>query len=362
MTSHTFVPPVAPRGARRLVCTGPTCVLAAAWLLGAACADGDEPTPSDNGDDTSIVDDCPADDPRRRTFYRDADEDGFGDPETSVEACVEPEGYVRSATDCDDTDPTVHPGAPELCDGKDNNCNGRIDDSVLGSGEACAAESCRQVTDDRDLTADSSDRATVWLRDDNGTYLATCHVETPSRAWTEVTLSLAVQRGWVQVQQLAGPGTSPTLQADSGGLVIAPAAVYDYSSPCDSDVLRATIRFPFAYEQVTGRIRGSYQGFDIQSGQVSPTESWELTWGEQLPPTSQCIGSWLLGVPGERSLRADADERPWLPSTPFDLDIALEALDSPDLAVELNAARHRTAVGDFMESELRVTEWTMLLR
>jgi len=35
------------------------------------------------------------------------------------------------ANDCDDGDATVYPGAPELCDGKDNDCNGPVDDGIV---------------------------------------------------------------------------------------------------------------------------------------------------------------------------------------------------------------------------------------
>ncbi|MBI4599197.1 putative metal-binding motif-containing protein [Candidatus Uhrbacteria bacterium] len=84
-----------------------------------------------------IDDDCDSEvdqDLETTTFYVDADEDGFGDPDAeTTEACRAPEGYVDNAGDCEDADAATYPGAPEQCDGIDNDCDEVVDNDVTTS-------------------------------------------------------------------------------------------------------------------------------------------------------------------------------------------------------------------------------------
>ncbi len=63
-------------------------------------------------------------------FFADTDNDGFGDPTAQVIACNAAEGHVADNTDCDDQDPATYPGADEICDEVDNNCDGTVDEGV----------------------------------------------------------------------------------------------------------------------------------------------------------------------------------------------------------------------------------------
>ena len=65
------------------------------------------------------------------TFYADADGDGFGDINVTIQDCTAPANYVADNTDCDDNDPNINPNATETCDGIDNNCNNQIDEGAL---------------------------------------------------------------------------------------------------------------------------------------------------------------------------------------------------------------------------------------
>lgn len=96
----------------------------------------------------------------KTTYYRDADNDGFGDPNNSVVDCSQPSGFVTDNTDCDDSkvlygdndgdgygsgmpvacgvdndldcndnDSSIHPNTIEICgNGIDDNCDGQIDE------------------------------------------------------------------------------------------------------------------------------------------------------------------------------------------------------------------------------------------
>ncbi|MBN2800522.1 MAG: hypothetical protein JXX28_15380 [Deltaproteobacteria bacterium] len=60
-------------------------------------------------------------------FYPDLDGDGHG-AGAPIRACFAPQGYAASDDDCDDADPVTWPGAPEACDGVDNDCDGQVDE------------------------------------------------------------------------------------------------------------------------------------------------------------------------------------------------------------------------------------------
>lgn len=97
------------------------------------CDDGDRGVYPGAAEQCDGVDeDCDGtiDDDVATRWYADADGDGFGDLGASVAACEAPVGHVADASDCDDRRAEAFPGADELCDEADNDCDGVIDEDV----------------------------------------------------------------------------------------------------------------------------------------------------------------------------------------------------------------------------------------
>ncbi|MCK6503117.1 FG-GAP-like repeat-containing protein [Myxococcota bacterium] len=109
---------------------------------GEDCDDTDEAIHPDaaelcNGQDDDCDDDIDEDAVDASLYVPDADGDGWAVPAEPVEACSAPTGMVLhqpgAAVDCDDGDEAVYPGAEELCNGEDDDCDDDIDEDLTGT-------------------------------------------------------------------------------------------------------------------------------------------------------------------------------------------------------------------------------------
>jgi hypothetical protein len=77
-----------------------------------------------DGDDDSI------DEASYTSYWPDVDGDGYGEPKGAVVlACEAPDDTAPDASDCDDLDPLINPGATEVCNGIDDDCDALVDDA-----------------------------------------------------------------------------------------------------------------------------------------------------------------------------------------------------------------------------------------
>jgi hypothetical protein len=68
----------------------------------------------------------------------DVDEDLFGDETQPTTYCQLPSGLVADASDCDDADELVHPGADEVCNGADDDCDAQADEGLADTNPVCS--------------------------------------------------------------------------------------------------------------------------------------------------------------------------------------------------------------------------------
>jgi Putative metal-binding motif len=191
--------------------------------------------------------------------FSDRDRDGFG---SGTAQLVCGAGWVAAGNDCDDRDVLTHPGAVEVCNGLDDDCDGTVDDGACADAGWSTLEPLRLGA--ADLLAGSS-------------YAS-------GSLWIAAGSKLFVRRGDTQLADVSAacPPSLRALWAEPTGEVevagaVAVANQTARSSSCASNRTTATL-----VSMVGFMVNGTAQYFGIQSnGQL-------YTWAKGGQP--QAIG------------------------------------------------------------------------
>ncbi len=132
---------------------------------------------SDNDCDGVTDEDDAAD---ATTWYLDGDGDGYGVTGSTVTACTLPGGYSSVGGDCDDGSTAVSPGSTEVCDGIDNNCDGDVDEELLGTASQCAGVTCLEIYQSHTTPPANG----TYFIDPNGTGATQAYCDMANGGWT----------------------------------------------------------------------------------------------------------------------------------------------------------------------------------
>lgn len=218
--------------------------------------DCDDTNPDINPDAEEVCDgqdnDCDTeiDEDGGQTYYQDADGDGFGNSEQSIESCEEPAGgqgftiegieYVSNAGDCNDDNNSVNPDAEEVCGNEtDENCDGVVEECEISPSptpEGDDDDSTQEGDDDDDTTGEGGtpapagectlDGETAWgptcgdyqFSTETGTY--TIHGDGETQG-VELSLESSTEETVLEVLAAEGVDTSNlTVSRDEGGPII----------------------------------------------------------------------------------------------------------------------------------------------
>jgi hypothetical protein len=226
------------------------------------------------------------------TWYYDADGDGYGIDTDTQSLCTGVDHYVQLNGDCDDSRIEVHPGATELCDALDNDCDGTVDVEVYGDGEICAAETCDDLCDVRErdgrfwITGTTSDAFEV-----------NCDCTRAGGGWTEITGELAEAQGWTTFTRTGGTGgwDAGWSSTADGSFELIPQAEYDYSrNECTTVAVRASISLPWTFSEWFGQWRAA----GVDAFNRADDDITSRGWGEapKQALTASCPGSLLFGT------------------------------------------------------------------
>jgi hypothetical protein len=147
-------------------------------------------------------------------WFKDSDKDGYTDGTTKV-SCEKPsDEYVSSATsgDCNDNDPNINPARAEICDGKDNDCDGQIDEGIV----------CYFA---KTIGGSKSDEALSIIQSSDGGYVVAGRTRSFGAGGVDIYVVKLDSSGNVQWTKTIGgsheDGAWSIIQSSDGGYVVA---------------------------------------------------------------------------------------------------------------------------------------------
>ena len=294
-----------------------------------------------DGDDDQAVD--------ALTWYRDSDEDTYGDLKTTLVSCDQPDGYVENSDDCDDLSATNSPASDETCgDSADNDCDGEVDEedaadaitwygdsdgdgyggatfsvvscaqptSYVDNGDDCddldgavnpdATEICDSVDNDCDGDSDDDDLSVEYFDSDGEAILWYIDVDGDGYGSSRFTLELCDQ-------PLNYVSSTLEVDCDDQDDEVSPGLVEvcddDKDNDCDDTANECVLNGTLDTDEANYVIRGS-EGSDGSDGASLEGASRDL--GEHLS-WSMAVGDFnddgeddlIVGAPG---LNGDSDE------------------------------------------------------
>jgi len=96
-----------------------------------------------------------------QSWYIDEDGDGIGGGEEAFFGCDPGSGYSAFSGDCQDQDAASYPGAEDICDGEDNDCDGAIDEDVKAGWSLITVDSAHSKVVEIDATTAATSEIAV---------------------------------------------------------------------------------------------------------------------------------------------------------------------------------------------------------
>jgi hypothetical protein len=276
-------------------------------------------------------------------YYADTDGDGYGNASSSTNACSQPTGYVTDNTDCDDTRATVYPGATEVANGIDDDCDGSIDEGIAPPAPGVTNSTVCVGSPSVTLTATALSGYTLrW-------YSAATGGTALTAAPVVVTTAATVKSFWVSQRLGTGPESARAqITVTVVALPATPGTITGTAAICVS--VGTTNELTYSVAAVTGA--SSYQwtvptGATIVSGQGTNTVSVNFENVSAGVTPALTIGVQSVNSTGCLSLAKTLALTRVLPTAPAALVMTNPASATPTTAI--------VAVGPFIGTTTELT-------